>query len=100
MPVMLELSQCIASASALMGIGSAGLSVLIAIDCCGDSPISDRIAHRRRLSSMKIRQNRPHASRAGVLVRTDGSMAAKVARCNHGEQKSLQTSNIFATKDR
>ena len=61
---MLELSQCIASASALIGIGSPGLSVEIAIDCCGERPSSDRIAQRRRLSSMKIRQKSPHASRA------------------------------------
>ena len=33
MPVTLELSQCSASASALIGIGSPGFSVLSAIDC-------------------------------------------------------------------
>ena len=66
---MFELSQYIASAIALIDIASSRRSRVIAIDCWGESPNSARIAQRRRLSSMKIRQNRPHASRAGSLMR-------------------------------
>ena len=91
MPVMFELSQCSASASALIGIGSPGFSVPIAIACWGEMPSSDRIAQRRRLSSMKICQKRRHASRA-ASGRLGGRAAivAQISRLRHQKVDNLK----------
>ena len=78
MPVMFELSQCSASASALIGIGAPGSSEPIAIACWGEMPSSVMIDQRRRLSCMNTFQNRLQASRAAVSGRS--AVAAMATR--------------------
>ena len=74
MPVTFELSQCSASASALIGSGVPGSSCCSAIACIGASPSSLSVVIRRCLSPVKICQKRPQASRAGASVAVDDGM--------------------------
>jgi len=69
------LSHMSALASALIAIGSPGCSCIRAIDCMGASPSELRVAIRRGLSAVNMRQNRAHASRAAVLDTVDVDMA-------------------------